>query len=86
MGHSAFSDRYEPAEDTFLLLDVLKAAAVELTGMEVRLKVGLGSGVIPEFLASVIGPLALYMYSAANPRQPCVPWRWYAGTKPTLNQ
>uniref|UniRef100_A0A8C6CXG2 Uncharacterized protein n=1 Tax=Moschus moschiferus TaxID=68415 RepID=A0A8C6CXG2_MOSMO len=67
VGHSAFSDMYEPAEGTFLLLDVLKAAAVELTGMEIHLKVGLGSGVVPEFLASMIGPLALAMCSAVNP-------------------
>ena len=67
VGHSAFSDRYEPAEDMFLLLDVLKAAAVKLTGMEMCLKGGVGSGVMPEFLASMIGPLALYMCSAVNP-------------------
>ena len=58
---------YEPAEAMFLPRDVFKAAAAELTGMEIRLKAGLGSGVISEFLASMIGPLALYMCSAVNP-------------------
>lgn len=66
-GHRGFSNVYEPAEDMFLPRDVFKAAAAELTGMEIRLKAGLGSGVISEFLASMIGPLALYMCSAVNP-------------------
>lgn len=35
--------------------------------MEIRLKGGVGSEVMPEFLASMISPLALYMCSAVNP-------------------
>uniref|UniRef100_A0A2K5E5C9 Methyltransferase HEMK2 n=1 Tax=Aotus nancymaae TaxID=37293 RepID=A0A2K5E5C9_AOTNA len=67
VGRGAFSDVYEPAEDTFLLLDVLEAAAAELAGVEICLEVGAGSGVVSAFLASVIGPQALYMCTDINP-------------------
>ena len=47
VGRGAFSDVYEPAEDTFLLLDALEAAAAELTGCEEgRVPAGEGSGVL----------------------------------------
>uniref|UniRef100_A0A4W2IES1 Methyltransferase HEMK2 n=2 Tax=Bos TaxID=9903 RepID=A0A4W2IES1_BOBOX len=67
VGRGDFSDVYEPAEDTFLLLDALEAAAAELTGVEICLEVGSGSGVVSAFLASVIGPQALYMCTDVNP-------------------
>ncbi|XP_012315279.2 methyltransferase N6AMT1 [Aotus nancymaae] len=67
VGRGAFSDVYEPAEDTLLLLDMLEAAAAELVGVEICLEVGTGSGVVSAFLASVIGPQALYMCTDINP-------------------
>uniref|UniRef100_A0A2K5LFP3 Methyltransferase HEMK2 n=1 Tax=Cercocebus atys TaxID=9531 RepID=A0A2K5LFP3_CERAT len=67
VGRGAFSDVYEPAEDTFLLLDALEAAAAELAGVEICLEVGAGSGVVSAFLASMIGPQALYMCTDINP-------------------
>ncbi|XP_003467230.1 methyltransferase N6AMT1 isoform X2 [Cavia porcellus] len=67
VGRGDFSDVYEPAEDTFLLLDALEAAAAELAGVEICLEVGSGSGVVSAFLASVIGPQALYMCTDVNP-------------------
>ncbi|XP_059866413.1 methyltransferase N6AMT1 isoform X1 [Delphinus delphis] len=67
VGRGSFSDVYEPAEDTFLLLDALEAAAAELTGVEICLEVGSGSGVVSAFLASMIGPQALYMCTDVNP-------------------
>ncbi|XP_006163329.1 methyltransferase N6AMT1 isoform X2 [Tupaia chinensis] len=68
VGRGAFSDVYEPAEDTFLLLDALEVAAPELAGVEICLEVGSGSGVVSAFLASVIGPQALYMCTDINPK------------------
>ncbi|XP_022371906.1 hemK methyltransferase family member 2 isoform X1 [Enhydra lutris kenyoni] len=67
VGRGAFISVYEPAEDTFLLLDALEAAAAELTGVEICLEVGSGSGVVSAFLASMIGPQALYMCTDINP-------------------
>ncbi|XP_006862570.1 PREDICTED: hemK methyltransferase family member 2-like isoform X2 [Chrysochloris asiatica] len=63
-----FSEVYEPAEDTFLLLDALEAAAAELAGVEICLEVGSGSGVVSAFLASMIGPQALYICTDINPK------------------
>ncbi|XP_038200271.1 methyltransferase N6AMT1 isoform X1 [Arvicola amphibius] len=68
VGRGAFSDVYEPSEDTFLLLDALEAAAAELAGVEICLEVGAGSGVVSAFLASMIGPQALYMCTDINPQ------------------
>ncbi|XP_066226503.1 methyltransferase N6AMT1 isoform X2 [Saccopteryx leptura] len=67
VGRGAFSDVYEPAEDTFLLLDALEAAVAELPRVEICLEVGSGSGVVSTFLASMIGPQALYMCTDINP-------------------
>ncbi|XP_006105876.2 hemK methyltransferase family member 2 isoform X1 [Myotis lucifugus] len=68
VGRGDFRDVYAPAEDTFLLLDALEAAAAELTRVELCLEVGSGSGVVSTFLASMIGPQALYMCTDINPK------------------
>ena len=86
VGRGAFSDAYEPAEDTFLLLDALEASAGELTGVEICLEVGSGSGVVSAFLASVIGPHLCICAPVSTPRQQRVPWRRHAVTKSTFNQ
>ncbi|XP_075398505.1 methyltransferase HEMK2 isoform X1 [Tenrec ecaudatus] len=67
VGRGPFREVYEPAEDTFLLLDALEAAAAELTGVEICLEVGSGSGVVSAFLSSMIGPQAFYMCTDINP-------------------
>ncbi|CAI5772680.1 hemK methyltransferase family member 2 [Podarcis lilfordi] len=64
-----FSEVYEPAEDTFLLLDALERDAEELRSgsIEICLEVGSGSGVVSTFLASIAGPKALYLCTDINP-------------------
>ncbi|XP_062982792.1 methyltransferase N6AMT1 isoform X1 [Elgaria multicarinata webbii] len=64
-----FGEVYEPSEDTFLLLDALEGDAEELrsAGIDICLEVGSGSGVVSTFLASIVGPEALYMCTDINP-------------------
>ncbi|XP_028256167.1 methyltransferase N6AMT1 [Parambassis ranga] len=68
-GRGDFPDVYEPAEDSFLLIDALERDADMLQLMRpcVCLEVGSGSGVISAFLASVVGPSALYICTDVNP-------------------
>uniref|UniRef100_A0A8C1UD83 Methyltransferase HEMK2 n=1 Tax=Cyprinus carpio TaxID=7962 RepID=A0A8C1UD83_CYPCA len=68
-GHGAFTDVYEPAEGSFLLMDALEKDAERLKGSRpsVCLEVGSGSGVVSAFLASVVGPGALYLCTDVNP-------------------
>ncbi|KAM6290205.1 methyltransferase N6AMT1 [Porphyrio hochstetteri] len=68
--HGPFRDVYEPAEDTFLLLDALEqdAARLRQAGIEICLEIGSGSGVVSAFLASsVIGSNTLYICTDINP-------------------
>ncbi|XP_040888464.1 methyltransferase N6AMT1 [Toxotes jaculatrix] len=68
-GRGHFQDVYEPAEDSFLLIDALEKDAQRLQQMSpcVCLEVGSGSGVVSAFLASVVGPSALYICTDVNP-------------------
>ncbi|NXU20095.1 HEMK2 methyltransferase, partial [Pardalotus punctatus] len=60
---------YEPAEDTFLLLDALErdAGSLREARVEICLEIGSGSGVVSTFLASILGPSALYLCTDINP-------------------
>ncbi|NXK89644.1 HEMK2 methyltransferase, partial [Formicarius rufipectus] len=66
----SFRDVYEPAEDTFLLLDALEQDAGRLreARIEICLEIGSGSGVVSTFLASsILGSSALYICTDINP-------------------
>ena len=65
---SDFDKLYEPAEDTFLLLDALEADAKWMRRRDptLCLEVGPGSGVVITFLATILGPTAFYLASDIN--------------------
>ncbi|XP_067155589.1 methyltransferase N6AMT1 isoform X2 [Apteryx mantelli] len=67
--HGPFREVYEPAEDTFLLLDALEQDAAQLkeARVEICLEIGCGSGVVSTFLASIIGSSAFYICTDINP-------------------
>ncbi|XP_076838613.1 methyltransferase N6AMT1 [Brachyhypopomus gauderio] len=68
-GRAPFSEVYEPAEDSFLLIDALEkdASLLQQHRPAVCLEVGSGSGVVSAFLASLTGPEALYLCTDLNP-------------------
>ncbi|KAJ8517049.1 hypothetical protein ONZ45_g5720 [Pleurotus djamor] len=60
---------YEPAEDTFLLLDALEQDAEELKALNLRLclEIGSGSGCVSVFIGSVLGSsTALFLSTDIN--------------------
>ncbi|KAH9982701.1 S-adenosyl-L-methionine-dependent methyltransferase [Lactifluus volemus] len=60
---------YEPAEDTFALLDALEADADAIRGLSPRicLEIGSGTGVVSSFLGQIIGPSnALFLCTDIN--------------------
>ncbi|KZS96159.1 S-adenosyl-L-methionine-dependent methyltransferase [Sistotremastrum niveocremeum HHB9708] len=60
---------YEPAEDTFILLDALENDASSLQDMKplICLEIGSGSGCVSAFLSSILGPRsALYLCTDIN--------------------
>lgn len=50
-----FDSVYEPAEDTFILLDALEADLSLLANSRVCLEIGSGSGCVSTFLGLVVG-------------------------------
>ncbi|KAI0067954.1 S-adenosyl-L-methionine-dependent methyltransferase [Artomyces pyxidatus] len=61
---------YEPAEDTFLLLDALEEDAQTLRDSKphICLEIGSGSGCVSSFLGAILGPSnTLYLSTDINP-------------------
>ncbi|KIL70962.1 hypothetical protein M378DRAFT_189519 [Amanita muscaria Koide BX008] len=59
---------YEPAEDTFLLLDALEkdAEALRATKPTVCLEIGSGSGCVTTFLNQILGSSVIYLATDVN--------------------
>uniref|UniRef100_A0A8C5QBN0 Methyltransferase HEMK2 n=1 Tax=Leptobrachium leishanense TaxID=445787 RepID=A0A8C5QBN0_9ANUR len=68
VGHGDYVNVYDPAEDTFLLIDALEKDVQELKSrVEICLEVGCGSGVVSAFIASLLGPDAWCLCTDINP-------------------
>lgn len=63
-------DVYEPAEDTFLLLDALEAEMQFLQDVRplVCLEIGTGSGLVITSLSTIVGKGAIYLACDVNPK------------------
>ncbi|GAA5881785.1 hypothetical protein JCM1840_004831 [Sporobolomyces johnsonii] len=63
-----FESVYEPAEDTFILLDALEQDQALLKDSTICLEIGSGSGCVSAFLGAICGPSsALYLTTDLNP-------------------
>ncbi|KAI0757333.1 S-adenosyl-L-methionine-dependent methyltransferase [Daedaleopsis nitida] len=60
---------YEPAEDTFILLDALEEDADQLRAShpKICLEIGSGSGCVSAFTGTILGPSSLYLTTDINP-------------------
>jgi release factor glutamine methyltransferase len=63
-----FTTVYEPAEDTFLVMDALEKDFNTINDIRplICVEVGSGSGAISTFLAKLVGPQALYLCTDIN--------------------
>lgn len=68
LAKSTFNDVYEPAEDTFILVDALEKDLDLIKGIRpiICLEIGSGSGVVITSLGKVLGP-AFYLTTDLNP-------------------
>ena len=64
-----FPDVYEPAEDTFVLLDALESEKkfIQQLNPTIAVEVGCGSGVVMAFLGSILQNNTLYLCTDKNP-------------------
>ncbi|ESO05908.1 hypothetical protein HELRODRAFT_64578 [Helobdella robusta] len=68
LGGEEFKDVYEPAEDTFLLLDALEKDELQIKSIQplICLEVGSGSGCVSSFVAAMLGSATFYICTDIN--------------------